>query len=160
MQQPKIVLFPKTLIIGKSLEMSLTNNLTGSLWQSFMPRRKEIRNTISQDLYSIQVYPENSLGKGFDPNTIFTKWAGCPVKDAIHIPENMDVLTIPEGKYAIFEHKGPASEFAKTFNYIFQEWLTSSGFMVDYRPQFEVMGEKYLGLNNTESIEEVYIPIK
>lgn len=155
MKKPKIVHFPKTLIIGKSIEMSLSNNLTGQLWQSFMPHRKEITNATSSDLYSLQVYPP-----GFTPDATFIKWAGCPVQSFDQIPAGMESLVIPEGEYAVFEHKGPPSGFQKTFGYIMGQWLPSSKYIFDDRPQFEIMGDRYLGQDNPESIEDVYIPIK
>ncbi|TKK68622.1 hypothetical protein FC093_10920 [Ilyomonas limi] len=42
--------------IGKRMEMSLANNTTWALWQRFMPRRNEIKNSIGIALYFIQVY--------------------------------------------------------------------------------------------------------
>jgi AraC family transcriptional regulator len=68
-------------------------------------------------------------------------------------------MILSEGLYAVFIHKGPASQGEKTFRYIFNTWLPASDYLLDNRPHFEIMGEKY---KNEDSLseEEVWIPIK
>ena len=51
---PIIETLAEKKLIGKRIQMSLANNKTRELWQSFMPRRKEIQNNIGTDLYSMQ----------------------------------------------------------------------------------------------------------
>jgi AraC family transcriptional regulator len=56
MLEPELkTLTPKTLA-GMHVTMSLAANRTGELWQRFMPRHKEIINTVTPDLYSLAVY--------------------------------------------------------------------------------------------------------
>jgi AraC family transcriptional regulator len=64
-----------------------------------------------------------------------------------------------EGLYAIFLHKGPASQGLKTYNYIFLNWLPESGYVLDDRPHFAIMGPKYLH-EDPASEEEIWIPVK
>lgn len=45
-------------LIGKRQSTSLAINQTFKLWQSFMPRRKEIKNNLTTELFSMQVYPQ------------------------------------------------------------------------------------------------------
>ncbi len=59
---PRIENLTEKKLIGKRLSMSLANNRTGELWQSFMPKRKEISNNISNDLISMQVYKNRIYG--------------------------------------------------------------------------------------------------
>ncbi len=144
-------------LVGFSLKMSLADNKTGELWSKFMPRKKEIKNAIGSDLYSMQVY--DASYNPVNPHSNFEKWAVTEVKDFEEVPEGMQIFTLPEGKYAIFLHRGLASEGYKTFQYIFGTWLPQSGFQLDNRPHFEVLGEKYKN-NDPDSEEEVWIPIK
>ena len=123
-----------------------------------MPRLKEIKNAVSADLFSLQNYPEDYF-TNFTPETIFTKWAAVEVKNFENIPEGFEKLEIPSGKYAVFLHKGNTEMFAKTAQYIYTEWLPNSGFQLDNKPHFEVLGDNYLGHENPESEEEVWIPI-
>jgi AraC family transcriptional regulator len=67
---PRIKILSGKKLIGKSIQTSLANNKTPELWRSFMPRRSEIQNPISSDLFAIQVYEPNYF-ETFNPNTVF-----------------------------------------------------------------------------------------
>ncbi|WP_333600562.1 GyrI-like domain-containing protein [Flavobacterium sp.] len=154
--EPIIKIHPTTTLIGKSQAMTFANDLSVAMWQSFMPRRHEISNRPGEELYSVQVYPENF---DFGLHTSFTKWATVPVSEGTPIPEGMEMLVIPEGLYAVFLYKGIPADAEPFFRYIFGEWLPTSGYSLDHRPQFEILGSKYKH-NDPTSEEEVWIPIK
>lgn len=139
------------------MTMSLLNNKTGELWRSFMPRRNEITNAITADLISMQIY-DPSYFNPFNPEKEFEKWAAVEVSDFHNIPEGMESFTLADGVYAVFIHKGSSSDNS-TFQYIFTRWLPASGYVLDERPHFEVLGEKYKN-NDPNSEEEIWIPIK
>ena len=153
---PTIKTFPTTKFIGKNLSFTYADYRAFELWSSFMPRRKEIQNVIGSELYNIQVNPEDF---DFKPNTPFVKWAAVAVTSFDNIPDEMEAIEIEEGLYAVFNHKGDQSNAAVFFNSIYTEWLPSSGYQLDSRPQFEVLGEKYKN-GSPESEEEIWIPIK
>lgn len=155
MQNRIEILTPKKLV-GKYLTMSFLNNRTGELWQSFMPHRKKITNVVNSNLFSLQVYP-----KGFDFGlaTEFEKWALAEVTNFEEIPENMEAFNLNGGLYAVFLYKGSSLDFQKPFQYIFGTWLPNSGYELDDRPHFELLGEKYKN-NDPNSEEEIWIPIK
>ena len=46
----------------------------------------------------------------------------------------------------------------KTYQYIFETWLTSSEYALDHRPYFEILGEKYKN-DDPSSEEEIWIAI-
>jgi len=144
-------------LVGFNLKMSLANNKTFELWSKFMPRRKEIANVVGNDLYSMQIFDSNY--NQFDPQSTFEKWAAIEVTDFKDVATDMETFILPAGKYAVFLHKGPASEGFKTFQYIFGAWLPNSPYKLDDRPHFEILGEKYKN-NEADSEEEVFIPIK
>lgn len=156
---PKIVDLNKKILVGRQLTMSLRDNETAKLWQSFMPHKKDIKHTVSADLYSLQVYAKGFAMKDFTPATKFQKWAAIEVSKIEKLPANMEILELPAGKYAVFTHNGPVSKFHETASHIYGTWLPSSPYKLDNRPHFEVMGEKYLGVNHPDSEEEVWIPI-
>jgi AraC family transcriptional regulator len=145
-------------LIGKQIEMSFVENKTLQLWNGFMPKRKEIINTVDENLYSLEVFPLGYFDN-FDPNNSFQKWAAVEVSNFDEIPLNMENLIIPTGLYAVFIHKGPQSEGHKTYYSIFAEWLPNSEYTVDDRPHFAVMDEKYKK-EDPDSEEEIWIPIK
>lgn len=138
--------------------MSFIENKTFQLWNGFMPKRKEIKNTIDANLYSLEVYRENYFDN-FNPSNNFQKWAAVEVSSFENLPSEMKTLVVPSGLYAVFLHVGPATDAHKTYNYIFAEWLPNSAYVVDERPHFAIMDEKYKK-DDPSSEEEIWIPIK
>lgn len=145
-------------LIGKRLKMSFLNDRTRELWQSFMPRRKEILNNLSNDFLSLQMYDEDFFDK-FNPHTEFEKCALSEVSDFDNIPESMKGFTLQGGLYAVFLHKNATSTPEETFGYIYKTWIPNSEYQLDNRPHFEVLGYNYKN-NDVSSEEEIYIPIR
>lgn len=153
-EAPSIIEISSKKLLGKHVITSFAEDKTGLLWASFMPRRKEIQHQIGKDLYSLQVFPENYFN-AFNPMTSFEKWALVEVEHLDAIPESMEAFMLTGGKYAVFNHKGMDTAI---FQYIYSTWLPASGFALDNRPHFEVLGEKYKQ-GSPESEEEIWIPI-
>ncbi len=142
------------------MRTSLVSDHPATLWQRFMPRRKEIVNTLDTGLYDVQVY-DGLLDPGqFTPDTYFEKWAAVEVRDVEQVPEGMERLTLIGGRYAIFIHQGLYSHFKETMDDIFMRWLPGSAYALDDREHFEIMRERYYGPNDPNSEEEIWIPIK
>jgi AraC family transcriptional regulator len=157
--EAKIKLLAEKKLIGQHLEMTFSRNRTFELWRNFMPIRKEIINNLTADLYSLQVYGPSFDFSKFNPDEPFEKWAAIEVANFNTVPAGMDTFIIPGGLYAVFIHKGAASEGPRTFGYIFGSWLPTSGYSIDCRPHFEILGEKYKN-EDPSSEEEIWIPIK
>jgi len=155
MLQPQIVILPETKLVGKKRSMSLVDNQTQVLWQSFMPFRNAIQNRIGNDFYSVQLY-DATYFENFNPAKPFEKWATVPVSNFENILEEMEPLVLPSGLYAVFEHKGVETTI---FQQIFSEWLPNSEYALDQRPHFELLGEKYKN-NDPNSEEQIWIPIR
>lgn len=159
--KPRIQEIADKNVVGMKTKVSISANTTPELWRRFMPRRKEISNIIEdQNFYAIQVYDADLDIAAFTPNTEFEQWAAVEVGNFDSIPESMEAHTIKGGQFAVFIHKGLAGDFHKTSDFIYQEWLPGSGYELDDRDHFQIMGEKYLGPMDPNSEEEVWIPIK
>jgi AraC family transcriptional regulator len=156
--EPRYEILPEKKLIGKRITMSFAVNKTRELWQSFMPVRKEILNSIGSELYSVEVY-DPLYFHNFKPESEFEKWAAVEVTDFKTVPEGMETMVSPEGLYAVFIHKGPASAGSNTYQHIFVTWLPDSDYTLDERPHFAIMGEKYKS-EDPDSEEELWIPIK
>lgn len=156
---PLIKILTEKKLIGKRIKMTFADNKTSELWKNFMPRRREIRNNLTNELISMQVYDNSFDFNNFNQDIVFEKWAAIEVTDFDTIPDGMESYTLTGGLYAVFVHKGAASQGAKTFQYIFGTWLPGSDYFLDNRPHFEILGEKYKN-EDQNSEEEVWIPIK
>ena len=94
--EPRLEALDEKRFVGKNITISLANNRTRALWQSFMPDRKEITNSIGHELYSIEVYPPNHFDN-FSPHAEFKKWAAVEVTDVDSVPDGMHSLRVPAG---------------------------------------------------------------
>lgn len=155
--KPSIVQLSEKKLMGLHITMSLANNKTGDLWKSFMQRRKEITNNLSNDLISLQVYNPIYF-QDFKPTTTFEKWATTEVSDFNAVPKGMDTLVLESGLYAVFNYKGSSAN-TDIYQYIFGVWLKNSEYLLDDRPHFEVLGKNYKNADPS-SEEEIWIPIK
>jgi len=154
---PRIITSREKKLIGKHMSMSFTDYKVGELWKSFMPHRKEMNNAIGNDLISMTIYPAGYY-KNFNPSNQFEKWAAIEVTGFDHIPANMETHVLPAGLYTVFDYKGSNTDNA-IYHYIFNTWLPASCYVLDERPHFEVLGEKYKN-NDPSSEEEIWIPVR
>lgn len=156
--KPRIIEFTEKKIIGCKQMMNYATYNPVPLWQSFIPLKKEIKNTVSSDVFSLQQFPKGFWDQ-FNPLTHFEKWAAVEVSNFDTIPVSMYSLVIPSGCYVVFDYKGDGSDAPAFFEAIFSSWIPNSEYVVDNRPHFEILGDKYRkGDPNSE--EEIWIPIR
>jgi AraC family transcriptional regulator len=154
---PRIEIVNEKKLIGKRLRMSFAEYKVGELWKSFMSRRKEITNNLTNDLVSMAIYNPTHY-TDFNLTNEFEKWATVEVADFDNVPTEMETFVLPSGLYAVFDYKGLNTDNS-IFQYIFGIWLPNSDYILDNRPHFEVLGDKYKN-NDPTSEEEIWIPIK
>ena len=147
------IIEPKKLI-GFSITTSFRDDKTQIVWRKFMMRRNEIVNQTSNQLFSLQIYPEN-----FTANQTFRKYALAEVSDFNNIPNDFETFELESGKYLVFNYKGKAENGPEIFRYIFQNVIPENQFEVDNRPHFEIFGEDY-NPNDDSAEEEIWIPIR
>ena len=155
--KPRIITLKEKKLIGMKLNMSMINNLTGTLWSKFGPRINEVSHMVSNDKFSMQVF-DRSYFSEFNPHKEFTKWAAVEVSELKNIPKEMESFLLAEGLYAVFNYKGSSAD-SSIFEYIYSQWIPNASYQLDDRPHFEVLGEKYKN-NDPDSEEEIWIPIK
>lgn len=154
---PRIETANAKKLIGMSLRMSFAQLRVGELFKSFMPRRKEIPTPMSADVFSMVIYSPNHFSN-FHPSNEFTRWAALEVPDNSSVPVGMECFELPGGLYAVFDYKGRSTD-PRIFEFIFGFWLPASGYTLDDRPHFELLGEKYRN-DDPASEEQIWIPIK
>ena len=157
---PEIKILSPKKLVGMSINTSLSDYGAPGLWQRFMPQVKSIENKVGGEKYSIQIYDHLFSYSDFHPKLIFKYWVATEVQNFEAVPNEMETLELSGGKYAVFIHEGTVADFQKTLNFIHLEWLPQSEFELDNRPHFELLDERYLGPNNSKSIEEVWVPVK
>jgi AraC family transcriptional regulator len=153
---PQVTTLAPKKLIGQRMRMSLVTNTTGALWRRFMPRRRDIHNTLTAELISMQVYDQpvdlGNLQQEFD------KWAAMEVTDLDTIPDGMEAFVLTGGLYAVFHYTGSSTDM-RIFHAIFGTWLPNAPYILDHRPHFEILGDTYKNAD-PNSEEDIWIPIK
>lgn len=155
---PRIEILNEKKLVGKRMTMSYVDYRIGELWGGFMPRRREITNSMTTDLISLVVYSPLHF-TNFNPTNTFERWATVEVENFNNVPEGMESFILSSGLYAVFNYKGLSSGASAFYQYIYGEWIPHSEYVLDDRAHFEVLGEKYKN-NDPSSEEEIWIPIK
>lgn len=158
-QVPELKWVEAFCLTGMHMQISIEMNHTVALWKQFMPRKHEITQIISDALYSVQEYPPQFNFMKPDIRMPFTKWVAVEAPCNMIAPNQMEVLTVPSGYYAVFLHRGTPDQYFQTMDFIFNRWLPASSYKYDFRPQFERMDHRYKH-NQPDSIEEVWIPVR
>ncbi|WP_436518067.1 GyrI-like domain-containing protein [Ekhidna sp. To15] len=86
---------------------------------------------------------DSAYFNNFNPNTEFAKWAAVEVANFDDIPKGMNSYVLNGGVYAVFLHNGSTQEFPRTMQFILEEWLPNSNYVLDDREHFELLSEKY-----------------
>lgn len=150
--------YPRTTLVGLQVNTSFAMNHTVGLWKRFMPMFMGLQSP-KTELYSIDVYPTGFFNDPFDPAREFVKWAAISFDSNLALPEEWETLIIPEGKYAVFHYVGNQLTAPEYYRNIYTKWIPEAGYVVDERPHFAVMGEKYKN-GDPQSEEDIWIPIK
>ena len=152
----KIEHCPGKHFVGLKREMSLSQNQTAELWRSFMPLKAQIPALNSDELYALQVYPPRYFD-AFNPALEFEKWALVEAEQGVQV-EGLENFELEAGLYAVFHYQGMSND-PRIFQEIYSVWLPQSGYILDQRPHFEVLGKGYRNLDPL-SEEEIWIPVK
>ncbi|MFS4417834.1 GyrI-like domain-containing protein [Maribacter sp. 2307ULW6-5] len=155
--EPNIVHTKEKRTVGQSITTSLAQDATVALWRGFGPRAREVPFRLGQHRISLQVYPPGYHDR-FRPDVSYEKWALVEVSQWDACPQGMFPFTVPGGLYAVFRYKGPAGDLG-IYQYIYGEWLPKSGYTLDQRPHFEVLGAHY-DKGDANAQEDIHIPIK
>jgi AraC family transcriptional regulator len=139
--------------------MSLAADRTSELWRTFRNRMKDVPDRVGTERYSVQIYGPGYSHAIFDPAASFDRWAAIEVSEVSNVPDGFESMELAGGKYAVFIHRGTPAMAHRTFGFIFETWLPHSGYTLDNRPHFEVLGENYSPFD-PEAEEAVLIPIK
>lgn len=148
-------LLPKTLA-GFHLNMSLATNRTAELWRSFMPIGAQL-SPINSLKYSLECYPMGYFEQ-FSATTEFEKWALVEIESNQVVDPPFERFRLEGGEYAVIHYRGLGGD-PSVYQWFYSEWLPQSGYLLDQRPHFEVLDERYKNGDPT-SEEEIWIPIK
>jgi AraC family transcriptional regulator len=147
----------KTLLVAglmKAYTASTVNEIP-LLWRELSPYIGKIPGQVDRKAYGV-VY---NMKK---PELAYL--AGVEVSTASEVPDEFNVVRIPDMTYAVFPHRGNVSTLKDTIAAIWSEWLPASGLRIvqgdeEMPDVVEQYGEAFDPATGTGDIE-VWVPIK
>ncbi|HWF48514.1 MAG TPA: GyrI-like domain-containing protein [Bryobacteraceae bacterium] len=147
----------KTLLVAGLMKTytPATANEIPLLWRELTPYFGKIPGQVDHKGYGV-IYnmkkPE------------FAYLAGVEVSSASDVPDELNVVRIPDMTYAIFPHQGHVSTLKDTISAIWSEWLPASGLGVvqvdeEMPGLLEQYGEAFDPATGTGDIE-IWVPLK
>jgi len=156
---PELINLAECHLAGRRIQTTLAANETVRLWKIFMPGVKAIPGRMNGDLYSVRIYPAGLQMNSFTPDTPFEEWAAVSIDSGARIPEDLEILLVKAGLYAVFTIRGTAADFIGSARKIYTDWLPASGYDLDDRPHITVMGDSYVP-DDPASVEEFWVPVR
>ncbi len=157
--QPQFSTIEAFRIIG--IERYTSNGIASiqDAWEEFGKRSGEIPN-LSQPVVSYG-YEDYSRDLVLNPGEFpeYYYFASYGVDTLENIPEGMTGKTVPTANYAVFTYRGPMSGLPAYFQYIYNEWLPTSGYKLDpaIMGDFERYTERMTDMNSAHV--EVCLPV-
>lgn len=143
-------------LIGLALPSKTTNENDqsmkdgGELWTRFEKEEiaSKIPNKLSDEIIAVYFDYEG------DHTQPFSYFIGCKVEEGTHVPDDMDSLTIPAGKYQKITAKGEMPDC------MIQTWRTiwKSDIPRTYNVDFEVYDERSEDWSDAEV--DIYLSVK
>lgn len=159
---PKIAEFPPVKTAGLRGQTSLEHNILPKLW-----------DRLNQSLSGIPHIKQNGRGFGIceacmEGNSLYTMNQQALFSEVVSVEvESYEGLTGPfvpknieGGRYAVFTHTGTLARLPHTFDYIWGTWLLTTKEELDFREDFELYDQRFLGYGNAGSQMDIYIPVK
>jgi AraC family transcriptional regulator len=155
MSNPRFVDLPPLLVAGMREPLHEQSAQTiPLLWQKFAPFMGNIPHQLGAVAYGLCVRSSESS------NGFYYYMAACEVSEFTDLPAALSPLIVPAYKYAIFAHTTHVSHIKDTVDYVFDQWLPTSGYKHNAQSIhfFERYGEKFdpqLGLGDME----IWLPL-
>lgn len=154
---PKIVLQKEIKLTGIRGFTSLSDNRLPDLWKQLLMLQKEA-NGCSCIGYGICETRQTIYTK--DGDLSFSVFVGSPADCFDRLPPMLVEKTLLAGKYAVFTHHGTFANLAKTYQYIFETWLSQTTEELDDREDFEVYEREVLSFHDPNNEVKIFIPVK
>lgn len=152
--EPKLVTFPHLLLVGLASPVR-SAWMVAEKWSHFSLEVEAIADRIVPErYYQLAFWPENREMDGF-----FVMPA-VEVRRFSEIPSILVGKTVTGGRYLLFIHRGPRRKVAKTYQYIYEEYLPNSNYTPNRNYNFEYYGSACTDVEDEDLETEIYIPVE
>lgn len=139
----------RTTFFGRGSEKNNLADKLPPLWHTFLARAGEL--TTSAPFYGV-VRPDLE-----DPQRL-EYFAVAPVAPDHPRVDGLVAFEIPAGRYAVFEHRGPAARLDQTVDYIYGSWLPRASHRHGWGPDLELYGPQW-SAQGEDSVMHYAIPL-
>jgi AraC family transcriptional regulator len=148
---------PKTLAYIRYIgpyagDEALFARLYGQLYKWAGPR-----NYITEETEFISIYHDNP--EITDENKLRVSICLTVPNDTVG-EGDINIMTIPGGKYAVGHFEIDPSEYGEAWNFMCGEWLSNSGYEPDDRPCFELMVKNPEDHPENKHVVDIYEPVR
>ena len=160
--QPVLTTLPDIKVAGLRGQTTLRDNVLPGLWAEFNSISHKIPDAIpgGRGFGICEACSEGNTLLNMNEDVNFSEIAGIEVSSLEHIKPPFTGKILKGGRYAVFTHKGSLSRLSETFEYIWGTWFLSAQEELDFREDFELYDERFLGYDHPESRIDLYIPVK
>ena len=115
------------------------------------------RNLIRPDMQMVGVYLDDPTSV---PEAELRSQAGVAVNDTMAAAAPLFTTQIRNGDYAVLKYKGPYGDMRAAYDWLYGQWLPSSGRDVADAPVFEEYLNSPRDTPPTELRTNIYLPLK
>ena len=163
MQEPRITTLPERHFVGMGsnficvLSKDRNNHVViPALWDKYLQRRGEITTRERTDYGLCLAVPEDRPRAHDDE---YHYIACAEVEEPGDVPEGMEAMTVPEGRFAVFTHKGSLESLGATYRSIFGQWMPQSGMRLRDAPDIEIYDHRF-NPSSPDSEMDICIPVE
>jgi AraC family transcriptional regulator len=127
------------------------------LWQAMFDRQHELRQA-PEPAYAVGVSRMQRAPNGMQDGRL-NYTAALPVADDTPVPDDMQVIVLPAGQYAVFTHHGDLADFGNTVRHIWGTALPKSGYTPAGDFDFELYDDRFDPVTLQGAIE-IWIPLQ
>lgn len=143
-------------LIGMSIFGNFHENpMIPKLWDEFSPFMSQIPNRVDKSqCFGVELYTDS-----FMKSKQWHYMTAVEVSSVETIPIWGVAKTLPPNLYAVFTHKGTIKTITQTFDYIYSQWLSNSGYEIAAPYDFEFYDHRFK--NGQEDSElDIYLPVR
>ncbi len=122
-----------------------------ALWARFVPRLAEVAHAVAGTCYGV-------VSQTASDSDLLLYHAAIEVSQHGTLPAGMVRFEVPAARYATFEHRGVPEKVDHTVNYIYANWLATSGQRHSGGVDLEIYGPGYQG-GSDASVMHYAVPV-
>jgi AraC family transcriptional regulator len=146
--------------LGRVFKRQETSKIGQELWPEFIRRFDEIPNKKGKDGERFRTY--GVCQEIFEHGLLqdeFRYLAAVEVSEDTPAPTGMELIYIPQQKYAVFTHANGLANLSKTTQFIWGSWLPKSGYKLAPASDLEVYSADF-NPDDPNSSLEIWVPLE